>query len=67
MRQTDLFLQTGQTRSPAQALAKFVLHIRHMRFLDTPATVASASGLLWFRRDCAGMMCISVALDLYGG
>jgi hypothetical protein len=60
MRQIDLFLQTGQTRSPAQALVKFVLHIRHMRFLDIPAKLASGSGLRWFWRDCDGMLSISV-------
>lgn len=67
MRQTDLFLQGEQTRSPDQALAKLLPHIRHMRFLATPAKLTSASGLRWFWRDCAGMFFVSVVQWQYGG
>jgi hypothetical protein len=67
MRQTDLFLQTEQTRSPDQALAKLDPHIKHMRCLDTPAKLASGSGLRWFWRDGAGMLSVSVIQCLYGG
>ncbi len=64
MRQTDLFLQAGQTRSPDQALAKLDPHIRHIRRLGIPAKLASGSGLRWFWRDCAGMLSISVTESL---
>ena len=67
MRQTDLFLQTEQTRSPDQALAKLLPHIRHMRFLGTPAKLASGSGLRWFWRDCADMFSVSVTQGLWDG